>query len=196
MVGASLDQFHGFFQIRGEIRVCFSAHGLRVERRRTGDIQNHPGGKPFRQNLLQKIGLTPVGLEANLEAPLGQQADQLDELVFLPVGALGNIEAGNPAVQKVAAGHAAIKRAIGQQPGQHHAGALKNHIPFRFMKHGKFHAFGVAVQTRAVVAVKFVDDFLVVGEVKLSVGDAVRLQIGFDDIAAQTVGRLVQNDVH
>ena len=77
-----------------------------------------------------------------------------------------------------------------------HPGSLKDHIPLGFMEHGKFHTFGVPVQTRPVVPVKPVDDILVVGEIKLSVGDAVRLQIGLDDIAAQTVGRLVQNDVH
>lgn len=99
-------------------------------------------------------------------------------------------------MQKVAAGHTGVKRAAGQQPGQHYAGSLKDHIPLGFMEHGKFHTFGVPVQTRPVVPVKPVDDILVVGEIKLSVGDAVRLQIGLDDIAAQTVGRLVQNDVH
>ena len=119
-------------------------------------------------------------------------------MILLSGGNLGDVQAGNPAVQHLAFGDGSgvAEGLAGKQIGNDDARALKHDVAVVVMEHGEFHARFVAVQKLAVGAVKAVHDVLVGFKIVAVVGDAPGVHEFMGDAAADAVGSLVKSDSH
>ena len=89
-----------------------------------GDVELYFGQRVQADEAFEQGGIPPVRLYADREAALGELLHQFDEVIFLRRRALGKVEAGNPAVQQVAARDRSFEGVPGQQVGDDFPGAL------------------------------------------------------------------------
>ena len=161
-----------------------------------GDVEHSLGHVAAGQQLFQKIGLSAVALDNDLQAALVEPADDFQQVVFLTVRAVGGVDAGNPAVPHVAAHHGGVQFLAGNEPGQDDTGTLQDHSGFRVLEEREFHAFGAAVDGLAVGTVEGVEFLSVFLEVHTCVFEALVVHVGLDRAAADAVRCSVDDEGH
>ena len=191
MVGERFHQFDGLGEfvlggrgtVKGFVDGCWA-----------GDVELYLGQRVQADEAFEQGGIPSVRLYADREAALGELLHQFDEVIFLSRRALGKVEAGNPAVQQVAARDRAFEGVPGQQVGDDFPGALLDDRAV--VEQRKLHAFGVAVDGLAVGAVEGVECLGISLEIHGFVSDLMFGEKAFDDFAPQAVGCGIQGDAH
>ena len=158
-----------------------------------GKVENG-GDVADAQQGLQQFGLAAVALHDDVEAAPGEAINERHEIFFLPVGAAGGVQAGDLAVQQIAARDAGFHDVAGEKIGDDFAAALLD--GFAVEEEGEFHAFGIAVDGLAVGAVEGVEFLGVFLEVNGAVLDVAFSKEGLDDFAADAVGSGVESNAH